>query len=131
MDIPTGLVGLFGLLAFAFWLVGECREIHRLARIGLGVVCILAIGFAARGSLGGPLWLHKQLLTAIDRELEEGEPSQVRHALSTYDRTFESTHDFAMASISAANELYESSAVRWKARISRLNRIPSLPPKQR
>ena len=127
MDIPTGIVGLVGLLALPSWLFAEYRSIHRLARIGLGILCIVTLTFAARGSQGS-LYLHKQLLRAIDLELEQGEPSQVRHALGTYDRTFESTHDFARASVLAADELNEASTARWKTRLSRLNRSPNVPP---
>jgi hypothetical protein len=117
MDIPTGIVGLVGLVVFLSWLFAEYRDTHRLARIGLGVLCILALSFAARGSLSGPLYLHKQLLRAIDRELEKGEPSRVRHALGTYFRTFESTHDFAIAPVLAADELYEGRTPSgWKAK---------------
>jgi hypothetical protein len=119
MDIPTGIIGLMGILAFVSWLFAEFRDSHRRARIGLGVLCVLALSFAARGSLSGPLYLHKQLLRAIDRELEVGEPSRVRHSLSTYFRILESTHDFAIAPALAAEELNEGRIPSgWKGKLT-------------
>ena len=73
MDIPTGIVGLVGLLAFPSWLFAEYRTIHRLADRSRYPV-IVTLTFAARGSQGS-LYLHKQLLRAIDLELGQGEPS--------------------------------------------------------
>jgi len=81
-------------------------------RIGLGLFCIVAISVAESHSQSAQLYVHKLLLIAIDRELEEGEPSRVRHALSLYDRTFQSTHDFMMAPEAAMNDLEEGQHAR-------------------
>jgi hypothetical protein len=108
MDIPTGIIGLAGLLALPCWLAVEWRGSHRLVRIGLGALCILAISTAVAGSHRGPLYVHKQLLTAIDRALEKEKLSRVRHALSTYDKEFQSTRDFMTAALAASEELAEA-----------------------
>jgi hypothetical protein len=111
MDIPTGLLGLAGVLAIPVWLALEWRGSRRLARIGLGLFCILAIALAASHSKSAPLYLHKQLLRQIDRAIEAGKAPRVRHAFARYGAAFDKTHDFVDAALAASDALYESRSV--------------------
>jgi hypothetical protein len=112
MDIPTGLIGLVGILGTLCWIVVEWRQRRPLLRIALGLCCILLISFAASRSQSAPLFLHRQLLTAIDRELAEGTSEEVRRAIEVYNREYGPTHDFASAAASAREFLYTARATR-------------------
>ena len=64
MDIPTGTVGLVGLLAFLSWMFAEYRNIHRW-RGSVSVSCGGSY-FRARGSLEWPA-LFAQAVVEGDR----------------------------------------------------------------
>lgn len=121
MSIPTGIIFLFGLLALLGWLVAEWRSQgrHKSIRIGLGVLGIVATNLGSAHSQDGPLWMHRWLLTAIDRELEESSAPHVRQAINAYDREFGKKHAFMEAALIASEELQE-------ARSARLNERPGL-----
>jgi hypothetical protein len=113
MDIPAGIIAIVGLLTIPCWLLAESRKKTRpLVRIGLGLCCISLIGFAASQSQSAPLYLHRQLLTAIQRELEEGSPVHVRRALDAYNRAYEARHDFVSPAIAASAVLDSARATR-------------------
>jgi hypothetical protein len=118
MDIPTGLVFLLGILALLGWLVVEWRSggRFRFARIGLALLGIVATNVGSAHSQSGPLWIHRGLLTAIDRELQEGDASRVRQAVRAYNGSFYPKHDFLHAALSASEVLQEAESARFKER---------------
>jgi len=107
MDIPSGLIGLVGILTIPLWLVAECRGSRRTIRIVLAIWCAALIAVALSHTNSAALYLNKEFLRKIDHQLADGDPSKVRRAIARYDRAYQSTHDFADAAIAGSASLEE------------------------
>jgi hypothetical protein len=119
MDIPSGLIGLFGAFLVICWLFSERRHARAVVRIGLALAGMLLVTFAASRSHMADVYLQGQLLTAIRRELSSGDPRLALGAIEEYERVYESTRDATLAAAAAVEKLHAT------ARHARAPEIPA------